>query len=160
MIDLVVEDERWQVLDLEDIGARALRLALDHAQVAGAWEISVLVCDDARISALNESFRGKAKPTNILSWPAQSLAPASPGMAPPKPKQDAEMFLGDMALAFETVQREADEASLSLTDHVTHLMLHGALHLLGFDHETDEDAQLMENIETTALASIGISNPY
>jgi probable rRNA maturation factor len=161
-VDLAVEDARWESLALNEVVDRAALAALEIAEIGGrAFEISILACDDVRIAELNGSFRDKPKPTNVLSWPAEHLAPETPGARPAMPSLEEEpAFLGDIAIAFETTNREAEEAGLSMLDHVTHLLVHATLHLLGYDHETDADAELMENLEIKALAMMGIGNPY
>lgn len=163
-LEVLIEDPRWQDGDL-DLAALASRA---HAAVAArfgieAAEVAVLGCDDARIAGLNAEFRQRAVATNVLSWPAQSLAPAEPGAAPPPPEPDAfggTTPLGDVAISYDTCVREAAEQGKAARDHVTHLLVHGMLHLLGFDHETEKDALLMEGIERETLASIGIADPY
>ncbi|HSF64731.1 MAG TPA: rRNA maturation RNase YbeY, partial [Paracoccaceae bacterium] len=127
------------------------------------FAVCLMGCDDARIAALNADFRGKPQPTNVLSWPSEERAAETPGDMPdlPAPGDSADPEeLGDIALAWETCAREAAEQGKSMADHVAHLVVHGILHLLGFDHITDEDAALMEGIETRALASMGVSDPY
>jgi probable rRNA maturation factor len=100
---------------------------------------------------------------DVLSWPSEERAAASPGemphLPPPNPVGPP-LELGDIALAFETCAREAAEAASHSNDHVTHLVVHGLLHLLGFDHETDPDAELMEGLETRILARLGVPDPY
>ncbi len=159
-VDLVIEDPRWADLDLQALADKACNLALDKTGITGDWEICLLACDDARIADLNAEFREKPTATNVLSWPAQELAPAHPGAVPPAPEPGFDPALGDIAMAFETMQREAEDADLPLSDHIMHLLLHATLHLIGYDHETDEDAQLMESIEISSLATIGVANPY
>jgi len=166
LIDLMVESDAWldSLPSLEADAETAARLALEAAGLAAkGWEISLLACDDDRIAALNADFRGKPTPTNVLSWPAFDLAPDAPGEVPGKPKRTPgipSQSLGDVAIALQTVEREAAEQAIPLKDHVIHLILHGCLHLLGFDHETPEDAETMEGIETRALARIGVADPY
>jgi probable rRNA maturation factor len=104
------------------------------------------------MAGLNADFRGKPQPTNVLSWPDFDGPVPAPGTAP--------LFLGNLALAYETCAREADEAAIPLADHAAHLVVHGVLHLLGYDHEEDAEAEAMEEIETKVLASMGIANPY
>lgn len=130
---------------------------------AGAFSVSLLATDDDRIAELNTVFRAVSKPTNVLSWPAFNLAPAAPGASPHAPlpaSTPGRTALGDVALAYQTCTREADAANLPLKNHVTHLILHGILHLLGFDHETDPDAERMEGIERAVLDGLGIADPY
>lgn len=158
LVDAVIEDNRWQAVGLETLAARAAEAALGYLSVdMAAHEISLLGCDDARIAELNESFRGKAKPTNVLSWPSEDLSPDEAGGAPLPPEMEE---LGDIALAYETCVSEADAAGKPLNDHVTHLIIHGVLHLMGYDHETEEDAVLMEGLEVRILASLGLPDPY
>ena len=156
-VDVIVEDDRWTQLDLSDLAGTACHAALTEAGLEGEYSISVLATDDARIAALNADFRAKDAPTNVLSWPAEPLAPPRPGATPPTP-QDPE--IGDIALAFETCVREAEDYGIDLHHHVTHLVLHGCLHLLGYDHVNDADATVMESLEIAALAKLGIKNPY
>jgi probable rRNA maturation factor len=120
-------------------------------------------CDDARIAVLNADFRGKPAPTNVLSWPSEERGAEFVGDAPKVPQpgsvKDPES-LGDIAIAFETCAREAEEQDKPMVDHVTHLIVHGVLHLLGYDHIEEEDAAMMEAIEVRILASLGVSDPY
>ena len=113
-------------------------------------ELSLVFSDDATVKALNAKWRGKDKPTNVLSFPAFPLKPG--GKLPP--------LLGDVILAFETVAREALEEAKPLDWHISHLVLHGLLHLLGYDHETDAGAEEMEALERRVLASLAIQDPY
>ncbi|SOH92622.1 probable rRNA maturation factor [Monaibacterium marinum] len=161
-LDIVLEDDRWEQLPLTRIADTATRAALSAVTASEGYEIVLMACGDARIAELNAEFRGKPTPTNVLSWPAFDLAPLSAGETPPSPPapDGFDDALGDIALAYETCVREAREQGKSVEDHLTHLILHATLHLLGYDHETDEDATLMEAIETRALASIGIADPY
>jgi probable rRNA maturation factor len=161
--ETVLEDPRWGRAGLPEIAERAVRQALAVAGVTGSWAVSVLGTDDRRIAGLNAEFRGREGPTNVLSWPARDLAPPQPGKAPRLPEKSTEPWetgLGDIALAWETCQREAREGGIDFADHVAHLVTHGCLHLLGYDHETDADAERMEMLEIEALASLGISDPY
>lgn len=160
-VDVVIEDARWEAAGLSGLAERATGAALAHLGLDPAlWEIALLACDDARIAALNADFRGKPGPTNVLSWPAEVLSPAAPGERPVPPDPGLGPELGDIALAFDTCAREAAEAGRPFDDHVVHLIVHGTLHLLGYDHIRDEDADLMERIEAEILASMGIPNPY
>lgn len=147
--DVVIEDERWEALGLETLAERAAGAALGLVNVAG--ELVVMGCDDTRIAELNTEFRDKSTPTNVLSWPAEEL------VAGDTPTQDE---LGDIAIAYETCAREAFEKHISVQDHVTHLIIHGCLHLLGYDHIKDMDAEIMEGLEIKALAKLGLGNPY
>ncbi len=145
MIELVIEDDGWAAAL-----PQAEALAADcvaHAAVpepALAREIALLLCDDAAIADLNQRFRGKTGPTNVLSFPSG----------------EEEGFLGDIALARETCMREAAEKGVPLRDHAAHLIIHGMLHLIGYDHETDDEAAVMERRETEILGAMGIADPY
>ena len=155
-IDAVVEDERWR--DLPALVERACRATLSHLGLdPDGWEISVLGADDTRIAALNGQFRGKPRPTNVLSWPAEERAAAEPGGVPPPPEGEE---LGDIALAWETCAAEAEAAGRAFEDHVTHLLVHGTLHLLGYDHHREADAALMERTEIEILSALAVHNPY
>lgn len=160
-VDCIIEDARWADMDFEalaDIASDAAltRLGLDPT----VFEVSVLACDDARIAILNADFRAKAKPTNVLSWPSDERAAATPGDMPVSPSIGPDTELGDIAIAYDTCAREAAEQNKPIKDHVTHLIVHGTLHLLGFDHENDPDAALMEGLETEILGNLGLADPY
>ena len=136
-------DDRWQALVARAVDACA-------GEAGAKWpgrEISVLLCDDAEIRTLNRQWRGFDKATNVLSFP-------TPGPA------HAHVPLGDIAIAFETVDREARADGKTIEDHVMHLVIHGVLHLLGYDHESDGDAEDMEEKERRILKSLGIADPY
>jgi len=158
LVDLVIEDERWAALDMGTLAETAARAALNVANVQPDYEICIMGCNDARIAELNAEFREKPTATNVLSWPAFELSPESEGGQPTPPPQGES--LGDIAIAYETCAREAVEKGITMQAHVTHLVVHGCLHLLGYDHETDKDATLMEELEVKALVSMGVDNPY
>lgn len=158
-VDVVIQDARWAEAGLEALASRATDAALEHlGLVPDNWEVSVLGADDARIAALNGAFRGKAKATNVLSWP--SAERRVPGGVPEMPGMGDDSELGDLALAFETCRAEAEAGGLTFADHVSHLIVHGVLHLLGYDHETAGDAARMEELEAAILATLGIADPY
>lgn len=163
LVDCLLEDSRWQALQLEALAGKAARAVLAELGLpAKGYEISLLGCSDTRIAALNADFRGKPQPTNVLSWPSEERAAARPGAMPtlPPPGTPAPLELGDIALAYETCLREAEEAGKPPPAHVTHLVVHGILHLFGFDHETDADAAVMERLEAAVLAKLGLPDPY
>lgn len=145
MIEAVIEDDGWSRA-LPEAAALASECQSHAAAVepGTAREIALLFCNDAAIADLNKRFRGKAGPTNVLSFPSG----------------EPEGFLGDIALARETCEREAAEKGLPLRDHAAHLIIHGMLHLIGYDHETDNDAAVMERRETEILLAMGIADPY
>ncbi|MCC5989643.1 MAG: rRNA maturation RNase YbeY [Pararhodobacter sp.] len=165
-VEVNFEDPRWQghELALEPLAERAARATLAHLGLdLDGYEISLLACNDARIRALNAQFRGKDKATNVLSWPASDLAAGAEGAAPASPppgSADEPEALGDIALAFETCMREAGDQGKAAGDHAAHLLVHSVLHLLGYDHEREGDARLMEQTETAILAKLGIADPY
>lgn len=160
-IDILIEDDRWQALELPALATRAVQAVLDHAGLQNV-ELSLLVCDDARIMALNTDFRDKPTPTNVLSWPEEDLSATQDGAQPraPSPDPDGTICLGDIALAYDTCTREADAQGKPMRDHVTHLLVHGTLHLLGYDHMRDADAAVMESLEVKLLGNLGVPDPY
>ncbi len=157
------EAQPWpEVLDWEMRAGEAVAAALaltPYASLADAAplvEVAVRLTDDAEMHVLNRDFRGKDKPTNVLSFP-QVQADLLESLSN---SDDGEILLGDIVLARETCVREAEEKGVSLADHATHLIVHGALHLVGYDHIDDPEASAMEALEVKALASLGIANPY
>lgn len=159
-VDTLIEYGAWEAVDLPALADRAADATLAHLGMEpGDWEVALLGCDDARIAELNGDFREKPKPTNVLSWPSEERGAEEPGGQPDAPDpMDPE--LGDIAISYDTCTREALEAGKPVTDHVTHLIVHGVLHLLGYDHIRDEDATLMEQLEVEILGKLGISDPY
>ena len=128
---------------------RAARAAIRAAPPArkGTYQVTLLLTDDGEMRVLNRTWRGKDAPTNVLSFPAEDSM-SEPG------------FLGDVVLACETTRKEARAQSIAFADHAAHLVVHGVLHLLGFDHAEDAEAKRMEDRERTALSSLGIADPY
>lgn len=162
-LDILIEAPVWEEGPLTALATAAVTAALRHMGYDPEMcEITLLACNDTRIAALNADFRGKAAATNVLSWPAQPLAPPGAGQAPPPPQTgfDGMIELGDIALSHDTCAREAAESGKPVDHHLTHLIVHGVLHLLGYDHETDGDAALMEGLEIEILGNLGIDNPY
>ena len=160
-VEIIIEDARWDQLGLVDLAQKATQAALEYfALDLSCFDISALGGSDARIAELNASFRGKRSATNVLSWPSLDRTALDPGSHPSLPRAEETSDLGDIALAYETCHREAEQASLSLSDHVLHLLVHGILHLLGYDHVDDQDAELMERIEIEILGALGVVNPY
>jgi probable rRNA maturation factor len=149
LVDVEVADPAWLVAgDVETLAQDAVAATLTEvgARVHPDVEISIRLCDDDEIRALNLAWRNKDKATNVLSFPA---AAGNQGL-----------LLGDVVIAFEYVSEEARQAGRSLRDQLTHMLVHGLLHLLGFDHENEFDAEKMEDLERRILAQLGIDDPY
>jgi probable rRNA maturation factor len=163
-IETVLEDDRWQAHDLAGLALLAADAALVHVGLTPAdWDVSVLGCSDDRIAALNADFRTKPVPTNVLSWPSEERGADHPGAVPELPAKSGapdDSQLGDIAISYDTCLREARQANKPMDAHVTHLVVHAVLHLLGYDHISDEDAHLMEGLETEILALLGQEDPY
>ncbi len=152
-VALAVDPVGWdrRMAGLHPLLLRVAEAAIDHAGAARpAVEVSILLTDDARLRALNRDFRGQDRPTNVLSFT---------GEADP-PHHGAVLLIGDVAVALGTTEREARAQGKSLTDHLCHLVVHGILHLLGYDHIHDSDAQVMETAERDILARLAIDDPY
>lgn len=149
-VDVEVEADAW-LLALPDCerlvrNAAEAALATEPAKLDPAeFSVAVLLTDDAEVRALNRDHRGQDKPTNVLSFPAAETAIG---------------HLGDLALAFETCAREAGEQGKPLAYHLSHLVVHGVLHLTGWDHQADPEAEAMEELERTVLARLGVPDPY
>lgn len=158
-IAIAVEDESWTAAlpDAETLVERMALAALEGGECDlgdGPVEVSVVLADNDTVQALNRDWRGKDKPTNVLSFATldDEDAPQVPG---------APLLLGDIILAFETCRDEAAQMGKPLAEHLSHLVVHGVLHLLGYDHEEDEaEAEEMEALETAILARFGIADPY
>ena len=148
--EIVIEDERWSGLQQLVAVCFETVTAHDSHEFSGGG-VAILFADDATVHDLNARFRGKDKPTNVLSFPSGE----EPDEAVPEP-----VHIGDIALAWETCEKEAAEKGIPLKDHAAHLILHGILHLFGYDHVDEDDAAIMENLETTLLARMGIADPY
>ena len=152
---MLIESTQWEALpSAEAIVLAAIAGAAEArpVQINGA-EVSVLLCDDAAIAFLNARWRGHEGPTNVLSFPTPHGEGDPCGVDRPIP-------LGDIAIAFETTAREAADHGKALPDHLAHLAIHGFLHLLGYDHQIEDEAERMERLERDILAEIGIPDPY
>lgn len=152
-IDVTVEAGGWDgEAALAALAGAAVEAAASELGLAGldAAELSILFTDDARMRTLNARWRGKDAPTNVLSFPAGTFRPGDP--LPP--------LLGDIVIAFETVEREAGLEDRRFEHHLSHLLVHGFLHLLGHDHGTENEAEEMEGLERRILARLAISDPY
>jgi probable rRNA maturation factor len=152
VIDLAIPCAKWRraLPGAEKHAKEAARAALAGSKKKlGAAELSLVLSDDAAVAALNERWRGHVGPTNVLAFATEERPP--PG---------APVLLGDVILAYETVKREARDQDKPLADHVRHLIVHGVLHLLGYDHDAAGPARQMENLETRILATLGVPDPY
>ncbi|KJC47379.1 rRNA maturation factor [Bradyrhizobium sp. LTSPM299] len=152
--EVLVTAECWQTEpDAEAVIHRAIEAAAEiaDADVADA-ELAVMLTDDTGIRTLNNNWRSIDKPTNVLSFPALQPTGNEPA--------DAPRMLGDIAIAYETTRREADEEQKPFDHHLSHLAVHGFLHLIGYDHENDDDAEDMEALEREILSQLGIPDPY
>jgi len=146
-VAIIVEEPRWHTAmpGLRVPLRRAVKLALKGAGAVAQGSLTILLSDDAALKRLNADFRGKDKPTNVLSFPAAA---------------NPENHLGDIAIAYGVTAGEAREAKKRFSDHATHLAVHGVLHLLGYDHETAAEANVMESLEVAVLSELGIADPY
>ena len=157
--EVLIVADCWQTEpDAEAVIQRAVAAAAEIAKAGlkadfGEAELAVMLTDDAGIRTLNNNWRGVDKPTNVLSFPA--LPPTGAGG-----RDDAPHMLGDIAIAYETTRKEADDEQKPFDHHLSHLAVHGFLHLIGYDHEKDHDAERMESLEQEILAQLGIPDPY
>ncbi len=151
-IDIRLEDELWRgKFPQDDFVQKLLAAAHPPAKAPSRYELSIMLTSDEDIRRLNLQYRGKNSPTNILSFPQDDFLPAQSGHEP---------HLGDMVLAFETIEREAAEQGKAFEHHLAHLLIHGFLHLLGYTHEDDSRAREMEKLETDILHAAGYPAPY
>ncbi len=155
-VDIVIEDDRWISVDglqvlIPDLAAETLRAA---SLLPESHSVSVALLSDAEVRTLNKVFRGKDLPTNVLSFPS----PAAPMCA--GGREGEPLFLGDVALAYETVVSEASAQGKTVLQHAAHLVVHGVLHLSGYGHDGEADAERMETAEGAILARFGIPDPY
>jgi len=150
-IDVVHDGGDWETVAGAEALVRAAATAVACELGFGRTEVCIALSDDAQVAELNGSYRGKPAPTNVLSFPAGPTVPIG---------EDDPQFLGDVVLALETLQREAAELGLPIEHHMQHLVVHGLLHLLGYDHGTDQEAQAMESLEVRILQRLGIADPY
>jgi len=154
LTEVLVVADCWQTEpEAETVIHRAINAAADIADAdVGEAEIAVMLTDDAGIRTLNSNWRGIDKPTNVLSFPALRPTASAPA--------DAPRMLGDIAIAYETTRKEADDEEKPFDHHLSHLAVHGFLHLIGYDHEKDDDAEAMEALEREILEQLGIPDPY
>ena len=151
-VELQIDDDAWgQLHELEPAIAAAVAKLCATLGPARPATATLALADDRAVRGLNREFRAKDQPTNVLSFPAPQ---------PSAPNSTAPRYLGDVIMARETLLAEAADAAIPPLHHLQHLAIHGLLHLLGYDHQTDADAAVMERIETTALGALGIADPY
>lgn len=163
MLDVAVQAEGWPDRDWESLATRASTAALEQSPF-GEWlgmpaliEVAVRLTSDDEVHQLNRQYRHKDKPTNVLSFPM-----IQPDLleAVTANSDDGEVLLGDIVLALGVCTAEAEERGIAVADHAAHLIVHGTLHLLGYDHQGDAEAEAMEEMERAALASLGLHDPY
>jgi len=145
-VNLIIQSQRWTGAELDWDSVLATALAMAHPRCAsaeGAPAIALVLTDDGQMRAFNRDYRGRDKATNVLAFPS-----------------DAPGELGDILLAYETIAREAAQQGKPVTAHLTHLLVHGALHLLGYDHAQPDAAKQMEALEISILSQLGLANPY
>lgn len=171
---VLIEDDKWVLsvdADIEALVERTCRLALLRAPALDALLVgereqlgqSIVLTNDAAVREMNRQFRTKDAPTNVLSFPAHdSIRALRAALAAPDgdPMLEDAGYLGDMILARETIEREAEEQGKSVKDHFCHLLVHGTLHLLGYDHISNAEAEEMESLEISILKELSIANPY
>jgi len=150
-VDVTCMAEGWPA-EAAGLAERAARLVWETPESGGGGpaELSLVLAGDGTVRELNRDWRGRDAPTNVLSFPADQ-----PGLPPETPRP-----LGDVVLALETIRREAEQQGKPFADHLGHLVVHGVLHLLGFDHNETAEAEKMESLETRLLARLGIADPY
>lgn len=164
-VDVLIEAEGWMsVADALEICRGAAQASYAHiATDPGRAEACVVLSSDAHVQELNRTWRGQDRPTDVLSFPLDPSpldpSPPDPGL-PDTALNDAPRMLGDIVVAFETTAAAAAELDMPLAHHLSHLVVHGMLHLLGFDHMTDDEAEEMERLEVDVLAILGIPDPY
>jgi probable rRNA maturation factor len=153
--EILITADCWQAEpEAEAVIERAIAAAAGFVTAdVGDSELAVMLTDDTGIRTLNKNWRGIDKPTNVLSFPA--LQPSGP-----RGPTDPPRMLGDIAIAYQTTRREADEEQKPFDHHLSHLVIHGFLHLIGYDHEKDRQAETMEELEREILSQLGIPDPY
>jgi probable rRNA maturation factor len=158
-IDINCDNDRWHevIPDIDLMIERTCKSVINATGIqkfAKVIEVSVMLADDNFVQDLNKEYRGKDNPTNVLSFPSEEFTAGDYEQA------DEFVMLGDIAIALETIEREAIEQDKDIKDHLTHMVVHGTLHLLGYDHIEDEEAEDMEGLEVKILEDMEIENPY
>ena len=160
-IEVVVDNDCWEELDVVSLAHQGFVSVMQHFELdPEIYDVEMLACDDPCIAKLNSNFRGIKKSTNVLSWPSADRSPKNERQFPPKMAPSGEGFLGDIAISYDTCLREVKGSERKIEHHVSHLIVHAVLHLIGYDHENDTDALLMETIEVEILRKMGITSPY
>ena len=161
-VDVTVVDGTW-LSDLpgaDDVVGRACRRTLQIACSGEAVTVTVVMANDSMLADLNGRWRHIDKPTDVLSFPSDDRSPGTRLRRPAGSPPDSDIALGDIVIARETVVDDARRRALTLADHLAHIAVHGTLHLLGYDHETDVDADVMEDMERAVLKTLGVPDPY
>jgi probable rRNA maturation factor len=148
-VEFVMDSELWSKYPDAEATIRKAVAQAAHVSTQMHGDVAVVLTDDAAMHALNKRWRGQDKPTNVLSFPTQACA-----------RGEEPAHLGDIVIAFETTAAEAEREAKPFAHHLAHLAVHGYLHLIGYDHETERDAETMEQLETKILAHIGVPDPY
>jgi len=157
IVDVTMQDPAWESLAnieriVKETAIKSLELAIMPKEASGRdLEASLVLANDDLLHLLNNTYREKDKPTNILTFAS---------LDSDEPLTEGVLSLGDVFLSYETLLKEAQEQGKFITDHIRHLVVHGVLHLLGYDHETDDDATDMETLEIRILETLGVQNPY
>jgi probable rRNA maturation factor len=159
-VHIAIEDSRWRVAlqdDIQSVIESYIITTLNHPVIVERMpkqvEVSVVLTNDEDIKCLNRDYRGNDKPTNVLSFPQEADIASMKNF-------DACALLGDIVLSIETIQKEALQQQKPMHHHLAHLIVHGTLHLIGYDHESDKDATVMESLEISILQQLSVSNPY
>ncbi len=155
-IDISVQDERWCVAipEIETLTRDAISKVLKQSEYADkSLEVSIVLANDGFVQELNKTYRYKDKPTNVLSFPQTEAGGINEQLIPL-------VNLGDIIIAYETILKESEEQRKTIAGHYTHMLVHGGLHLLHYDHQTDDEAQVMEALEIEILNMMDIKNPY
>lgn len=156
-IAVMIEDNTWQATDFdcEVFVSHVIDAALEFLAFQRALEISVVLTNNQHIQELNKIYRNQDKPTNVLSFPSLLMEDLLS-----QPQNNEPLIVGDIILAFEKIEEEAQEQKKSFKDHLAHLTVHGLLHLLGYDHEVEDEAEAMEALEIEILNKLNVANPY
>lgn len=163
-LDVMEDDPRWEQVcpDYQRLCEEACYATLENRQISehiSSVELTILLTSDEKMQQLNRDFRGKDAATNVLSFPTMQLE-AGHYAALKEYREQTPLMLGDIAIGLETVEREAVEQSKILADHLQHLVVHSTLHVLGYDHENDTEAAVMEGLEVSILRSLNVADPY